>query len=138
MSFRVDVFEKVGGFNVDLGRKGNNMAGSEEKDIFKRIYALGNIRVVYVPDAIVYHCVPLERTTTDFIKRQALGTGKGERIRVKNEGVDSTIKRYFIEVFKWGASLILFFFYLFKGQAAKGTMIIRFRYWVSKALFSTK
>jgi glycosyltransferase involved in cell wall biosynthesis len=138
MSFRMDVFDKVGGFNVDLGRKGGNLAGSEEKDIFQRIYKKGDIRVVYVPDALVYHCVPIERTTTEFIKKQATGTGASERIRVKNEGIASIGKRYSAEFFKWGASFMLYFIYLLKGQPAKGKMIIKFRYWVSKALFSRK
>lgn len=138
MSFRMDVFEKVGGFNVNLGRKGGNLAGSEEKDIFKRIYQHPELEVVYIPNALVYHCVPLERTTTAFIQRQGIGTGQSERIRVKSEGILSTLKRYLIELFKWGASFILFFIYLFKGQLPKGRMIVKFRYWVSQGLFGVK
>jgi GT2 family glycosyltransferase len=137
MSFRSDVFEKVGGFNVDLGRKGGNMAGSEEKDIFKRIYKIPELKVIYVPDAIVYHCVPIERTTSEFIKRQALGTGVSERLRVKNEGFSSALKRSFMECVKWGGSFVLFFIYMFRGQIAKGKMIVKFRYWVSKGLWQT-
>ncbi len=135
MSFRMDVFDKAGMFNVELGRKGGNLAGSEEKDIFKRIYNLPDLKVVYIPDALVYHCVPIERTTTEFIKRQALGTGNSERYRVKNEGFGSTMKRYFMEFVKWAGSFVLFFIYLFKGKPAKGNMIIKFRWWVSKGLF---
>jgi glycosyltransferase involved in cell wall biosynthesis len=134
MSFKMDVFEKIGDFNVDLGRKGNNLAGSEEKDIFKRIYQLADLKVMYIPNALVYHCVPIERTTTEFIKRQAIGTGASEKVRVKNEGVVSTIKRFMIEGFKWGASFILYFVYLFKGQVAKGQMIVKFRFWVTQGL----
>lgn len=134
MSFRMDVFEKVGLFNVELGRKGKNLSGSEEKDMFMRIYAEGDIKVIYVPDAMVYHCVPLERTTKDFIKKQAFGTGSSERVRVKNEGFGATLKRYFMEVVKWGGSVVLFFVYALKGQVAKGRMIMRFRWWVSQAL----
>lgn len=136
MSFRMSVFEKVGLFNVELGRIGSGMGGSEEKDIFKRIYNFPDLKVVYIPDAVVYHCVPVERTTTEFIKKQALGTGTSERIRVKREGIGSTLKRYAIEFFKWGASFILFFSYLFCGKPAKGKMIMKFRWWVSKGLFS--
>ena len=89
---------------------------------------------MYIPNALVYHCVPIERTTTEFIKRQAIGTGASEKVRVKNEGVISTIKRFIIEGFKWGASFILYFVYLFKGQMAKGRMIVKFRYWVTQGL----
>lgn len=138
MSFRMDVFEKVGGFNVDLGRKGGNLAGSEEKDMFQRIYSQGDIRVIYVPDAIVYHCVPIERTTSAFIKKQALGTGASERVRVKNIGFGATMNRYFMEYVKWAASFVLWFIYLFTGKPAKGNMIVRFRWWVSKGLFTGK
>ncbi len=134
MSFRMSVFSKIGNFNVDLGRKGNNLAGSEEKDIFKRIYQYSEYKVMYIPNAIVYHYVPIERTTTEFIKKQALGTGKGEKIRVRSEGKISTFKRYLVEWLKWNASFILFFLFLIKGKPAKGTMIIKFRWWVSMGL----
>jgi len=135
MSFKTNVFEKVGGFNVELGRKGGDLAGSEEKDMFMRVYKHKHMLIDYIPNAIVYHCVPVERTTTEFIKRQALGTGKSEKVRIKSEGFSSTITRYFMEAVKWGGSIALFFIYLFKGQFAKGEMIVKFRWWVSKGLF---
>jgi len=135
MSFKTNVFEKVGEFNVELGRKGGNLAGSEEKDMFMRIYKHQKMDVDYIPNAIVYHCVPIERTTTEFIKRQALGTGKSEGVRIKSEGILSTLNRYFLEVVKWGGSFALFFIYLLKGHFAKGQMIVKFRWWVSKGLF---
>ena len=138
MSFRMSVFDQIGTFNTDLGRKGNNLAGSEEKDIFNRIYDQINLNVLYVPDAIVYHCVPLERTTKNFIKMQALGTGEGERIRVKNGRTSERFKRYFMEFVKWVGSIALFFIFLFKGEPNKGTMIVKFRWWVSLALFGLK
>ena len=136
MSFRTAVFQEVGGFNPELGRKGNNLAGSEEKDIFQRIYKDPTRKVLYVPDAIVYHCVPEERTTEAFIKKQGIGTGIGERLRVKKEGGFSTIKRYLAELIKWVGSFALYFVYLFKGQITKGKMILKFRLWVSKGLFN--
>lgn len=136
MSFKTSVFNEVGEFNVDLGRKGGNLAGSEEKDMFMRIYKHKDMLVDYIPNALVYHCVPIERTTTEFIKRQALGTGKSEAVRIKSEGISSIIKRYVMEGVKWGGSLALFFIYLFKGQFPKGRMIVKFRWWVSKGLFN--
>lgn len=136
MSFRSDVFDKVGGFNVALGRKGNNLAGSEEKDMFQKIYR-EDLEVVYIPDAMVYHCVPIERTTSDFIKRQGVGTGKGEWKRVKDEGGLSPIKRLFVEFLKWNASFILFFLYTLIFKFPKGLMILRFRAWVTKGLLTS-
>ena len=139
MSFRMDVFEQIGDFNVELGRKGNNLAGSEEKDIFQRIYKLAKLKVIYVPDAVVYHCVPNERTTKEFIKRQAIGNGMSERIRAKSEGFISVLKRLIKEKIMWAGSMVLWWIYLFKGKPAKGAMIIRFRWWVTKGfLFQPK
>jgi glycosyltransferase involved in cell wall biosynthesis len=136
MSFRSNVFDKVGGFNVELGRKGNNLAGSEEKDMFQKIYR-EDLKVVYIPDAMVYHCVPIERTTSDFIKRQGVGTGKGEWKRVVNEGGLSPVKRLFVEFLKWNASFALFFLYTLVFKFPKGLMILRFRAWVTKGLLTS-
>ena len=133
MSFRTSVFEEVGDFNVNLGRVGRNLAGSEEKDLFQRIY-LKKMTVGYIPDALVYHCVPIERTTVEFIRRQGIGTGQSEWQRVKNEGGLSPLKRIFSELIKWGASFVLLLSYSLQGKFAKGYMILRFRYWVSKGI----
>lgn len=138
MSFRMEVFERIGDFNVALGRIGSGLIGGEEKDLFQRIYREEGMRVIYVPDALVYHCVPIERTRQEFIRRQGLGTGFGERVRVSKEGMGSTVKRFFIEWLKWWATWLLFVVYLVKGQTAKGTMIVKFRWWVSMGLFFKK
>ena len=130
MSFRKDVFNLVGIFNIKLGRIGNKLGGGEEKDIFQRIYNK-KLKVLYVPDAIVYHSVPFERTTYSFIKKQALGTGESEYIRVKNEGIIRLYQRILQEIFKWCLSFVLLFWYLLTFKVQKGWMIITFRFWVS-------
>ncbi|NBV07584.1 MAG: glycosyltransferase family 2 protein [Flavobacteriia bacterium] len=133
MAFRTLLFEKTGTFDVQLGRIGANLFGGEEKDLFNRIYKQ-KISVLYQPDARVFHCVPNERTTFDFIKKQALGTGQSERIRSKAEGTGSLLKRIFSEGIKWMGSFVLWFLFAFKGQPSKGNMILFFRYWVSYGL----
>lgn len=133
MAFRMIVFEKAGKFNVELGRIGSQLFGGEEKDLFNRIYS-AEITVLYVPNAMVYHCVPKERTTFDFIKKQALGTGISERIRSKNEGLMSYIRRITNECIKWIGSIVLWFRYALFLQIAKGNMIIFFRFWVTRGL----
>ena len=132
MSFRMEVFHRIGNFNIELGRIGGNLLGGEEKDLFYRIYALGDYRVKYVPTAIVYHCVPMERTKKDFIIRQALGTGSSERIRAKNE--NTFVMALFREGIKWLGSLVLCVQFILKNQWPKGKMIVLFRYWVSRGL----
>lgn len=131
MCFRKDVFNTVGLFNTDLGRIGNKLSGGEEKDIFQRIYNQ-NIKVLYVPDAIVYHAVPIDRTKKSFIKKQAIGTGESEFIRVKNKGIITILQRTLEEILKWLISFILSLWYFITGRKEKGWMILKFRFWVSK------
>ena len=137
MSFRKEVFNLVGLFNTRLGRIGNELGGGEEKDIFQRIYN-EKLNVLYVPDAVVYHSVPIKRTTVSFIRKQAIGTGEGEYLRVKNEGAISLAKRILQEILKWCFSLVLLFWYFITLRSEKGWMIIRFRFWVTKGLINFK
>jgi hypothetical protein len=133
MAFRMLVFERAGLFNVALGRIGNNLFGGEEKDQYNRIYE-AEIPVLYEPQAIVHHCVPKERTTFAFIKKQALGTGVSERLRSKNEGLVRYLQRIVVEGIKWCGSIVLWFIFAFKLQFAKGNMILFFRFWVTRGL----
>ena len=133
MAFRTNVFAEIGSFDVTLGRIGSDLSGGEEKDLFNKLYK-HNMKVVYLPNALVYHSVPVERTLTSFIKKQGLGTGKSERIRSSNEGALSYIKRLCIELIKWGASLLIALYYLFTLKFQRARMIILFRYWVTLGL----
>jgi len=133
MAFRTSVFAEIGGFDVTLGRIGSDLSGGEEKDLFNKLFN-HNMKVVYLPNALVYHSVPLERTLPSFIKKQGLGTGKSERIRSSNEGTLSYIKRLFVELMKWGASLLIALYYLFTLHYQQAKMILLFRYWVTLGL----
>jgi len=134
MAFRNSLFDQVGIFDVTLGRVGGNLMGGEEKEIFDRIYVNPKNKVVYLPNALVWHSVPVERTTKEFIIIQAKGTGRSERLRTLSQGKMAFIKRCGIELFKSGASVALWLMYLLKGQLAKGNMLVVFRWWVSKGL----
>lgn len=133
MVFTKDLISRVKGFNTDLGRTGGNLNGGEEKEIAEKIYKIG-VDVIYTPKLIVYHAVPIFRTKHDFVERQAKGIGYSEKVRTQSYGKMSYLNRWMIELFKWGASFILCVFFILKGQPAKGTMLIRFRYWVSLGL----
>lgn len=130
------IFEKYGLFNVNLGRKGKNMEGAEEKDLFLRIKK-DNIPIYYIPDVCIEHWAPDSRLTDEFFTRQAIAIGQSERVRAKN----ISSKEYFMsclrELFKWGATFILSAGYSLSGQFAKAGKLIEFRYKVSKGLFSS-
>lgn len=133
MVFKKSILEEVSGFNVNLGRTGKNMNGGEEKDIFNKIYAL-NRKVMYSPVLVVYHTVPLARTKTEFVKKQALGIGYAEKTRTKEIGMGAYMKRLGSEAYKWGGTFGLLFIYSLKGQFERGWMLIKFRFWISSGL----
>ncbi len=128
MVYRKELFEKYGVFNPELGRKGEGMLGSEEKEMFQRIYS-GNELIYYLPEAVIYHMVPIERTLTPFIRKQSIAVGKSERIRIVSTGTGFG-KKILEEIIKWGVSKALFLWYLFTIRPAKGWMLLKFRYWV--------
>ncbi|MCK4677192.1 MAG: glycosyltransferase [Bacteroidales bacterium] len=136
MTFRKEIFDKYGGFDVSLGRKGDNLEGNEEKELFYRLYNHNKI-VCYLPDAVVYHAVPDSRITNEFIKRQAIGIGLSEWNRINKRNKEK-YSRIIEELLKWVVSVGLFFYYSIILKPAKGAMIIRFRWWVTKGLFHIK
>lgn len=134
MTFRKSLFDIYTPFDTRLGRTGDGMIGGEEKELFYRLKNNG-IQLWYIPEAIVYHLVPEERTTPVFIKRQAIGTGKGIKIQATIEGSFSLWKAYFSELLKWVASTVISLYYFILLMIPKGIIIFKFRYWVSKGLF---
>ena len=131
MSFRSTIFNRTGDFSTDLGRKKDILEGNEEKELFARIYKLGK-PIRYLPQAIVYHTVPAYRTEKDYIRRQAIGFGRSEKIYRNRHG--GLMKMYRAELIKWAASIVLFLYYLISFHPQKGCMILRFRGWVSQGM----
>jgi glycosyltransferase involved in cell wall biosynthesis len=134
MAFLRVIFDEIGLFNTELGRIGSGLLGGEEKDLFLRIYTSNKHTVHYEPKAVVYHFVPVERTTLDFIKRQAIGTGVGERLRTLKLGKLAYSFRIVYELIKWILSIGVFLLFSIQGKHAKAKMILVFRFWVSYGL----
>ena len=131
MSFRSGIFDQIGNFSTELGRKGDSLEGNEEKELFARAYKLDK-SIVYLPEAVVFHAVPALRTQTDFIREQAIGFGQSEKIYRRLHG--GLARMYTVEAIKWGGSLILFLYYLLSLRPPKGWMILRFRCWVCRGM----
>lgn len=67
----------VGGFSVELGRRGRSLISGEERDLFLRISELGG-KVTYVPDAVVHHYVLEERTERKWLLKRSLAQGRSD------------------------------------------------------------
>ena len=134
MTFRRDVFDKVGEFDTSLGRRGKIMLGGEEKEMFQRIYEF-DTSVIYNPLIVCHHAVPEPRTRIDFIRNQVLGIGVSENIRINNSAFKYKAKRYFLEGVKWLATLVLFGkYFLIEFNWPKASFIVKFRWWITKGI----
>jgi len=132
-AYRKEVFEKTGLFNVELGRKGNNLVGAEEKDIFDKMTAL-NMEILYIPNAILYHIIPEKKLTNDYFNRLTISIGESERMRTLKISKIKYIKRLSSELIKWGISLVLCVGYALAFTPQKGFKLIVFRWNVTKGL----
>lgn len=84
MVFKKDILPNNEPFDTDLGRNGESLESGEEKHLFNELRK-NNIIPYYAPNCQVKHLIPEKRLSLDYIKKQALGTGKSERLRSKKE-----------------------------------------------------
>lgn len=136
-AYRKEVFDRVGLFNTNLGRKGGNLMGSEEKDIFDKMHALG-MEVMYLPEPVLHHIIPKAKLEEPYFVRLTLQIGMSERARTLAIGPEKYRKRLFSEAVKWVGTLVLFCGYTLCGQRKKGDKLIRFRYNVTRGLIGKK
>ena len=132
-AYRAIVFEKVGLFNVNLGRKGDSLLASEEKDIFNKMRALG-MKIYYLPNAILYHIIPEKKLGKDYFNRLTYSIGQSERIRTLGISKKAFHKRVLSEMIKWCGTLVLFAGYTMMLSPKKGWKLIQFRWNVTKGL----
>jgi glycosyltransferase involved in cell wall biosynthesis len=128
MAFRKRVFDEIGYFNTELGRKGKGLLANEEKDIYLRILAVGH-EVWYLPYVQVLHSVEANKFDKSYVRRHSMGIGGGERLRLKGQSFALLLK--FVEYFmKWGYAVAYGIGFILKGQFSKFIMLERFRWWV--------
>ena len=65
MAFRKSVFQKHGGFRIDLGPMPNSQIRNEDTELGRRLLTAGE-RLRYEPTAVVYHPVPQGRITQKY------------------------------------------------------------------------
>lgn len=79
MAVRRDVMEKVNYLNENITRKYGSLYSGEDTDLGRRVRAAG-YRVVYTPDAVVWHRIYPHRLTREHFIRRALYFGMSEVI----------------------------------------------------------
>ena len=132
-AYRKEVFERVGLFNTELGRKGNLLLASEEKDIFDKMKAL-DMKVLYLPTPVLHHCIPQAKLEEDYFNRLTFQIGRSERMRTRAISKGKYFKRLFSEGIKWGGTFALLGIYTLQGHPMKGWKLVLFRKNVTKGL----
>lgn len=135
MSFRRSIFDQHGLFDTQLGRKGNQLKASEEKEFFQRLKK-ANTDIYYVPKATLYHRVDKERLTQEYIKRQAIGLGQSIALQLHDSPLVHKFFKGTGEAFKMIVTLGLFLPYTLTFQFSKAAMLIKFRKWIIEGYLS--
>ncbi len=91
-SVRREWLDKVGGFDVALGRRGRALTSGEEADLLRRIRARGGI-AVYEPRAVVGHLVPAARVKKWwFVRRLWVAGSESVTLAAKHGDAVPTVK----------------------------------------------
>lgn len=132
MAFNRELFRLYGNFDTTLGRKGEELFGGEENDLFERIRDLGE-RVFYTPHAIAYHHIADHKLTKEYFDKLSYGVGVSKRLRAEKNGTEQELfsderkKRFYTK--------ILAVLYTLTFQYQKAKWLMRMRNGISKGVF---
>ena len=132
MAFKREIFTLYGDFDTTLGRKGEELLGSEENDMFARIRALGE-RVYYVPQAKVYHHISTDKLTPEYFDALSYGVGRSKRIRAEKVGELNFL--YADERRKCHVTNLLALLYVLTFRFEKAKWLLRMRRGISRGVF---
>lgn len=132
-AYRKIVFDHVGLFNTELGRKGNLLLASEEKDIFDKMHALG-MKVMYIPGPVLHHSIPQSKLEKDYFDRVTYNLGVSNRYQTLAISKSKYVKQLLKELIKWCGAIVLAIGYTLQARPTAGWKLLEFRYNVTKGL----
>lgn len=133
MAIRRSAVRRYGVFDTSLGYVGESLVGGEESDLFERL-RIAEAKYYYVPTAVMYHIIPPEKLTANYLSRLSYNIGVSQlrralyyrrraRVRIK-------------EIFKWVVTLVLALWYIVTLQWSKAKYLLLMRYNITKGLWS--
>lgn len=90
MAVRTAAFRAVGGFRTDFGKRGA-ASQPEDTDLCIRMALASGGHWVYVPSAVIYHEVPVERASFGFFVSRCHSEGTGKAAMRRNLASGSAI-----------------------------------------------
>ena len=133
MALRRSAVKRYGVFDISLGRKGGNLVGGEESDLFERLQIAG-ARYFYVPGAVMHHIIIPEKLTDDYFERLSYNVGVSQLLRAKF--FHRVGRARLAEMGKWAATLTLAAWYFVTLQWGKAKYLVKMRYHISRGLWS--
>ena len=127
MAFRRSVALQYG-FDTQLGRVGGKLIGGEENDFFLRLVASGET-LWYVPQAVMWHIIPPEKLTPDYLDRLSYHIGISQRRRALRDG--KLARALVAECAKWVVTLLL----AFTLSPRKWVRVVRMRRQISRGVW---
>jgi glycosyltransferase involved in cell wall biosynthesis len=74
-AFRIDAVKAAGGYRPGLGVSKDAIGGTEDVDLFARLYQSGH-KGLYLPNLVIHHKVTSNRTTKAYHRRWHVGHGR--------------------------------------------------------------
>lgn len=133
MAMRRSAVRRYGVFDTSLGYVGETLIGGEETDLFERLQ-IAEAKYYYVPQAVMYHIIPKEKLSAEYLCRLSYNVGVSQlrrahyyrrkgRVRVK-------------EIIKWLITLVLAAWYVITLQWNKARYLVMMRYNITRGLWS--
>ena len=77
-AIRKDIFNKTGLFGIQFGRVGDTGVAEEAEFCLRLKTQLPDSIILFEPDAVVYHKVPISRSSLNYLKKRAFDEGKSK------------------------------------------------------------
>ncbi len=138
MAIRRSAIDEHGAFDPELGRKGAQLIGGEENNLFQRLRQ-GGEQIWWVPGATMHHLIPDEKLTRSYLDRLwfNIGVSQFRRSMIESEGERGTnivvLEREFI---KWCATLVIALLYMVCLTPSKAKYLLLMRYHISRGILS--
>ena len=109
MSFRRELFDRIGGFSEAIGRQGADASGCEETEFCIRArQAFPQSTILYDPQATVRHHVAQDRTNWSYFRKRCLAEGRSKTLVVNKVGAQdglSSERSYVTRVLPLGVAV---------------------------------
>ena len=133
MALRRSAIRRYGVFDTALGYVGESLVGGEESDLFERL-RIAEAKYYYVPEAVMYHIIPKEKLTADYLKRLSYNIGVSQLRRALYYRRRTRVR--IMELFKWLVTILISLWYLVTLQWSKAGYLLMMRWNITKGLFN--